>query len=308
MSGAVLVIGGANTDIIGFTDAALVPHDSNPGHVRVGHGGVGRNIAENLARLGVEVHLVTAVGDDAAGVSLLAACEEVGVRTDGTLVVPGAGSSSYLAVMDERHDLEVAVNDMRVLDRLDPDHLDRVAGLLGRPALVVLDANLPQRAIEHAVRLWPDVPTLLDPVSVPKARKAIGILGALDVLKANEREAAALVGSPGEGQHQIDAIVDRLFELGVGAVFISRGEAGVYCADRDDRLSVPAPAVVVANTTGAGDAFAAGIAYATLEKMSLRAAAEFATAVAGITLASERTVSEALTFTSAHELARRSMQ
>jgi pseudouridine kinase len=304
MSGRVLVIGGANTDIIGFSNARLVAHDSNPGHVRIGHGGVGRNIAENLARLGVDVHLVTAVGDDTVGHGILSACAEVGIDTSSTLVVPGAVSSSYVAVMDEQHDLEVAINDMRVLDRLSPGYLDLVATALGVLSLVALDANLPAATLEHAVELWPDSHILLDPVSAPKAPKAAGILGRVSVLKANALEAAILAGIPVDVEAGPGAAVDRLLDLGVARVFVSRGDRGVYCADRDERITVDAPHVEVANTTGAGDAFAAGLAYATLEGMSLKASAGFASAVAGMTLATERTVSDALTPEVAHRLAK----
>ncbi|MBN2405441.1 MAG: carbohydrate kinase family protein [Coriobacteriia bacterium] len=308
MARRILVIGGANTDIIGLPDSSLLPHDSNPGHVRMGHGGVGRNIAENLARLGVDVNLVTAVGDDASGLALIEACEAAGISTSGSLVVPGASSSSYLAIMDAEHDLEVAINDMRVLEHLTPQYLDRVATKLGDPALVVFDTNLPQVTLEHGSTLWPGARKLLDPVSAPKAVKAAGILGRLDVLKANELEASVLAGVSMHTQEGLNRGIDVLLDAGIREVFISMGERGVYCADSTDRFAVSAPHVAIANTTGAGDAFAAGIAYATLEGMGLRDAAEFASAVAGITLVTERTVSQALTAEAAHLQAGRRAQ
>jgi len=303
MGWTALVIGGANTDIIGFPDASLLPHDSNPGHVRIGHGGVGRNIAENLARLGVEVDLITAVGDDPAGRALLDACEEAGVSTARTLVVPGATSSSYLAIMDSRHDLEVGINDMRVLEMLDAAHLESVAAVHPTPDIVVLDANLSRPAIEAAARLWSASCLLLDPVSAPKARKAAGILGRLEVLKANVLEAAELSGVHIDSPATLEVGVERLLTIGARRVFVSRGAEGVYCAQGADRVSVKAPDVNIANTTGAGDAFAAGLAYATLAGKTLEEAARFASAVAGITLVTERTVSDELTVESASMLA-----
>lgn len=294
MSGSVLVIGGANMDIIGFTAGALVPRDSNPGHVRRGHGGVGRNIAENLARLGVDVELVTALGDDDAGVRMLEECGLLGIGTRAALVVDDLPTSTYLAVMDEHHDLSVAVNDMRALQRLDETYVRGLRDRLTPPRLLVLDANLERAALEAAVALWPDVPVLLDPVSTVKAVRAERILDGLTVLKANEMEAAVLAGLSADTAPGLDKIADRLMDAGVGRLFISRGPAGVYCAEKNERLHVAAPHVDVANTTGAGDAFAAGVAYATLEGLALRDAAEFATAVAGATLVTERTVSEDL--------------
>ena len=62
--GHVLVIGAAGTDIIGRAAASLHSGTSNPGQVRMCYGGVARNVAENLVRLGTETLLITAVGDD----------------------------------------------------------------------------------------------------------------------------------------------------------------------------------------------------------------------------------------------------
>ena len=75
----VVLIGGANVDIKGRARGPYVAGTSNPGEVTVSAGGVGRNIAENLARLGISVALVTALGDDANGLLLRQACEAAGI-------------------------------------------------------------------------------------------------------------------------------------------------------------------------------------------------------------------------------------
>ena len=65
------IVGGANMDIIGFPSDKLIIKDSNPGQVKVVLGGVGRNIRENLVRLGVETKLISAVGSDVYGEKIL---------------------------------------------------------------------------------------------------------------------------------------------------------------------------------------------------------------------------------------------
>ena len=75
----VTVVGGANTDICGRPAQALVRHDSAPGQVSVRHGGVGRNIACDLARLGLRTRFVTALGDDGFGASVAEGCRSCGV-------------------------------------------------------------------------------------------------------------------------------------------------------------------------------------------------------------------------------------
>jgi pseudouridine kinase len=82
----VTVVGGANTDIVGHSKAALVAHDSNPGVVSVSSGGVARNIAENLARLRVRTSLVTAFGADTHGRELERACRALRIDTAASLV------------------------------------------------------------------------------------------------------------------------------------------------------------------------------------------------------------------------------
>ena len=76
----VVVVGGANMDIAGRATGKLVPRDSNLGTVRLMPGGVGRNIAHNLALLGVDVHLVTCFGQDAQADALVESCTEAGIE------------------------------------------------------------------------------------------------------------------------------------------------------------------------------------------------------------------------------------
>jgi len=80
-----VVVGGANTDIVGHSYAALVQRDSNPGFVRISAGGVGRNVAENLARLRVSTHLVSAFGGDHNAAALAEQCEAVGIGLEHAL-------------------------------------------------------------------------------------------------------------------------------------------------------------------------------------------------------------------------------
>ncbi len=86
----VAVIGGANMDICGRAKIPLSGSDSTPSDIFSGFGGVGRNIAENLARLGTKCHLVTAVGRDMWGEKILEHCRELAIDTGASLVVNGA--------------------------------------------------------------------------------------------------------------------------------------------------------------------------------------------------------------------------
>jgi pseudouridine kinase len=281
----VVVVGGANTDIVGFPRGKFALRDSNPGQVRTSAGGVGRNIAENLARLGAHVRLVTSFGDDERGVELAASCDAVGMDTRFSVRTPGVPGSIYLAVLDAGGDLAAAVNDMRALLALTPDAIDPAA--FDGAEAIVLDTNLPASTIARVAELAGDIPLVLDPVSTAKAPAALPVLGRLAALKPNLREAEELsraAGSVGAGQ--------RLLEMGVERVFITMGSEGVWCASADDQFLLPARPVRVANATGAGDAFTAGVAWGVATGMSLRQTAEWAAALSALALETEQTVND----------------
>lgn len=288
MGPRITVIGGANLDIVGIPTGRFVPGDSNPGHVRHSPGGVARNVAENLARLGAEVRLVTAFGEDEVTEWLIAECEAAGIDTSLSVRAEGVPGSRYLAVLDGSGDLAAAVNDMRALGALTPDALDQSA--FTDADAVVLDTNVHGSTIARVAKLSGTTPLLLDPVSTAKAKAAQPILGTLSVLKANLMEAEELSGAVGA-----EGAATRLLEAGVQHVVITMGANGVLCASRDETFRLPAPQADVVNVTGAGDAFTAGVAWGVASGMTFRNIAEWASALSAITLECERTVCETIT-------------
>ena len=91
-----VVVGGVNVDIGGHSYAKLVAADSNPGRVSISLGGVGRNIAHNMALMGLDVKLLTAMGDDIYGSRIAASCTELGIDASHALRVPDCATSTYL--------------------------------------------------------------------------------------------------------------------------------------------------------------------------------------------------------------------
>lgn len=283
----ITVVGGANLDIAGIPTGGYIPADSNVGHVRRSPGGVGRNIAENLARLGADVRLVTAFGDDADSADLRASCEAAGIDCTYSVQATDVPCSRYLAVLDAEGDLAAAVNDMRALATLTQDRLDPAA-FVGARALVI-DTNLPPATIARVAGLAGDAPLVLDPVSVVKAETARPILGRLAALKANLMEAEALSGAVGA-----EDAAARLLQLGARRVFVTLGPEGVLCASATEAFVIPSRSRVVRNASGAGDAFTAGVAWGLACGLSLRDTAEMAVTLSAIALESENTVNEQL--------------
>ena len=142
-----VVVGGVNIDIGGRPYADLVAADSNPGQVRMSLGGVGRNIAHNMALLGVDVRMLTAFGDDMNAQRIAASCGELGIDISQCLTVPGAATSTYLFIADEHGDMALAVSDMDIYDHVTPAFLSGRARLLQNAQLIVVDTNIPAQSI-----------------------------------------------------------------------------------------------------------------------------------------------------------------
>ena len=119
----VVVIGGANIDVCGRPANALNMHDSNIGNVITSPGGVARNIAENLVRLGVRTKLLSVVGADQFGEILLTQANAAGIGVSDMVRLEGQKTSTYLSVLDGAGDLLVAINDMEIVDKLDAEFL-----------------------------------------------------------------------------------------------------------------------------------------------------------------------------------------
>ena len=283
------VVGAANIDIGGFPDGRIALQDSNPGRVVLSAGGVGRNIACNLARLGVATHLIAPLGTDAFADVVRVDCARAGVDMGLCFTFPGAASSAYLFIADFNGDMQLAVNDMAICQRMTPEALsDRIDALNAMDA-VVLDANLPEASIDYlSQRLR--VPLYADAVSAVKARKLLPALPRLHVIKPNALEAEALTGLPVHDRPTAEVAAQKLVAMGVENACITLGERGVCCANGQAVRFMAGAPVQMTNATGAGDAFTAALVWAQLRGMDLFDAARAGMAAAALTVESTETV------------------
>ncbi|MBY5923167.1 PfkB family carbohydrate kinase [Ferrimonas balearica] len=285
-----LVIGGANMDLCGVADRPLVDGDSTPGSLTASAGGVGRNIADNLARLGSRVEFISALGEDRWAEQLLESCRLAGVGTDHCLKIPGATTSSYLSLHDSDGEMRLALNDMSLIERLDAEQMERRRGPIDRASVLVLDANLSQDALETLFARPLSAPVLVDPVSQAKASKLKPFLSQFDTLKPNALEAELLSGHSLESEDDLPRVADALHELGVPRVLLSLGSRGAYASDCGVGIRFEPSATEVVNVTGAGDALMAGLAHGRLAGWSFADTVPFALAAARLALATKTTI------------------
>ena len=279
-----LVIGGCNVDIAGRASEPARPGDSAPGTVRQSAGGVARNIAENLARLGHPVRLVSALGRDAAGRWLRAQTAAAGVDVRGCAAIDGAATARYLSLHGPDGALLQAVNDMAVLDALTPARLARERRHLQAATAIVVDANL--RADTLAWLMAQDVaaPVFADAVSAAKAPRLQPWLRRLHTLKLNRAEAQALGAPALQGTAARRRFAAALRGTGTARVALSLGGGGLLLSDADMHIERPAWPVAARNATGAGDALMAGLVHSALAGWPLHKAADFALGCAALTL------------------------
>ena len=292
----VAVVGGANIDIHGKSDAALREHDSNPGTVSTSPGGVARNVAENLARLGVDSRLISAVGNDQYGEMLLALGQEAGIDVRCVHQSDVAPTSTYLSVLNDTGDMTLAVSDMKIMDELNAGRIRQHQELLEQSSLVILDTNLPDDALAWLTNTFSDQTIFADTVSTAKATRLRPYLSRIHTLKTGTLEAEALTGLEAHSDAQIQKLAEWIHSHGVTRLFVTRGEHGVFYST-DDVRAVKAPDKnlrEISNSSGAGDAFLAGLAYAWLHDWSLDRSVHFAMAAAQVTVSDRATSSPAL--------------
>ncbi len=289
----VVAVGAANMDISGSTPHPLAAHDSTPGRIRCAPGGVARNVAENLARLGHDVRLISAVGDDLYGASLLDHTRRAGVDVQGCQMLAGQATSTYLSLHGADGDMALALNDMSILEQITPQRLATDATRLRHASALLLDCNLPEPTLEWLFAQARSTPVFAEPVSAFKCRRLLPWLGRIHCLKANRLEAAALTGLPlhdNDGEPAVQAAARSLHGLGVQQVVLSLGEHGLYWSESASGASgwQPASKVEVVNATGAGDALMAGLIHGYMHALPFAQTIAFASACAALTLMAEQ--------------------
>ena len=314
--GGVVVIGGTNIDLRGRpTGEVLERHTSNPGKINVGSGGVGRNIAHNLALLNVPVTLLSVVGDDGEGIRILEETGKAGVRTEQMIISGEHPTGIYLAILDEKGEMEVAVSDMQILEEISLEYLRSKAYLIKESKIVVMDTNIPEESIEYVVDLCNKVkvPLLIEPVSAEKAGKLRGVLEGsrkgkgsgkwvIDYITPSEDELDSILGAGTERDDDKDiGVVSSAEELkcrGVKNVIVTLGKRGIYvsCSGagegrKEDWNKFMSPYWgEVVDVTGAGDALVAGLVYGIYKGYSLDVAARFGLGAAALTISTKEAV------------------
>lgn len=291
----ITVVGACHTDRKAQAERSYTPAASNPVVLRSCPGGVARNVAENLARLGAEVALVSRLGADPEGAALLAGLAALPLDLTGVSQSQRAPTAFHLIALQPDGEMLVAVADMRVYDEITPELLAGLPAALWRAAAVFADCNLPGETLGYLAGLRDGSRRLaVNAVSPAKALRLRAHLAACDFLFVNRGEAAALLGLAPAGLDPALA-ADKLRAAGAGEVVMTLGAAGLCIAAEGETLSLAGAAAEVVDITGAGDALAAAYLEARLRGVAPAAAGRRALAAAALTVACEDSVCPGLT-------------
>jgi pseudouridine kinase len=294
----ILVAGGANLDRIARCAGPVAMGSSNPVSVTESFGGVARNVAENLARVGLPVRLLTAVGDDPAGTALLRQARELGMDTGACLVAADRPTGTYTALLQPDGEMVLALADMDVMDRLTREVFLNRRSHWASTRLRVADCNLPGEVLDVLVEdsRREGVELILVAVSEPKMKRLPERLEGVSAMILNRGELAARLGYSLKNRKALFVAARALQAQGVARVVVTLGAEGVLCIDgRDEPVVLPAPKAHVVDVTGAGDAFSAGLVAGLVRfQGDLRRACRLGLRLAALTLASASSVAPTL--------------
>ena len=288
----VVVIGAATVDTKGRGLAELLPGTSTPGEIRVSVGGVARNVAENLARLGVDTALLSAVGDDTSGRRILQRTQEGGVNIEHVVIQPQSRSAAYIAVLDQDGSPFVSVDDMEVIKAITPRYIYARRSVISHADMIVLDANLSPQTIASvmSLALKYDIPVCADPTSATLAPRLKPHLSQLYMITPNAAETETLCLRKADKRSLAERAAKSLVKEGVSIAIVTLAELGVCYATSESSGHIGAVKTDVVDFTGGGDALTAALIFGILHDFPIDEAVRLGVAAAALTLRCRDTV------------------
>jgi pseudouridine kinase len=284
----VLVIGAAGVDIVGQLKGEIDLQTSCPANIRMSFGGQARNVAENLARLGQPVTLITVVGNDQAGEQLLVQAASAGIDTHPVIRTSEHPTGAYLAVVTADGELRFGLDDMRAISVLTPTYLHENEALFKQASLLFVDTNLSKDTMRTAVTLArrAKLPICADATSINLAEKLAKYLPDLSMITLNSAEATVLLGQPRQPANRRWALeaAKSLVSRGVEIAIVTLSKSGVCYATSQTSGHISAIRTKVIDPTGAGAAMTAGVLFALLNEIPLDDAIRLGVCAASLTL------------------------
>ena len=281
----IAVVGNVFVDIKGFPDDNYIPGGRNAGKVEIVHGGVGRNVAEDIANIELRPRFVSMVDDTPEGEEVLRKLKNHKVNTDYVPAVPN-GMGMWLAVFDETGDIVGSISkrpDMSALETLINEKGDEIFADCDSIVVEIdLDKEIIKSVFKYAEKYKKRVYAVVANMSIASQRR--DFLQSIDCFVCNVEEAGILFVSDFEGmspEELCDELSRKVISARIPSMVVTLGSRGAVYADMNgDKGVYPARRVKVRDTTGAGDAFCAGVAIGLTYGKTMREAVEIGTQLA----------------------------
>ena len=260
----IVVVGNVFVDFKGFPEAAFIPAGRNAGRVEIVHGGVGRNVAEDIANVELRPRFVSMVDNTAQGAEVLRKLQNHKVDTKYIAVVPD-GMGMWLAVMDNSGDVVASISKRPKMDAMLKMLEEQGDQIFSDATSVVIEIDIDQEVAKATFRFAEkyNVPVYALVANMSIALKRRDLILKTDCFICNLEEAGIFFAddftslSPEEMANELRT---RIRAAGIKAMIVTMGSRGAVYADEDGDCGVcPAVSVQVCDTSGAGDAFCAGV-------------------------------------------------
>ncbi len=282
---AMVVIGTVFVDIKGFPDDLYIPEGRNAGRVEIVHGGVGRNVAEDIANVELRPRFVGMVDDTAEGAEVLRKLKNHKVNTD-YVAVTQDGMGMWLAVFNNGGDIAGSISKRPTSDamlRMLEENGDEIFADADSIVIEIdLDKELIKTVFKYAEKYHKKVYAVVANMSIASQRR--DFLQSIDCFVCNEQEAGILFVCDFSGltpEELCEELSRRVVSARIPSMVVTMGSRGAVYADMNgDKGVYPARKVKVRDTTGAGDAFCAGVAIGLTYGKTMREAVEIGTRLA----------------------------
>ncbi|MGG3477647.1 carbohydrate kinase [Peribacillus frigoritolerans] len=301
---SIVSIGGANTDRKARSNQEVRLYSSNPVKITEGCGGIARNVAESLSRLGCNTTLMTCVGDDKEGNWILNETKNQGVDVSQVWILPTERTGTFTTLIDINGESIVSMADMNIYEKITISMFEEKWSQIVSSQAVFLDTNIPQECLSYLIKRCRDENILLfiDPVSTAKSLKLPFQLDGVELLMPNLEEAEILADMKIDSIKDCNLACEKIRQRGVRKVIIKLGDQGVYYYSTEESGHLPPFKTDVVEVTGVGEAFASCVIYGILNEESLMSACQLGLAGASLTIQTEESISTFLKPEKIHEL------
>lgn len=292
---AIVVVGAVFVDVKGFPEDKYIPTGRNAGKVEIVHGGVGRNVAEDIANIELRPTFVSLVDDTAEGEEVISKLRNHKVNTDYIRRVKD-GMGMWLAVFNNMGDIAGSISKRPDLSPI-CEMLDEKGDEIFRNADSIImeidiDKEIVKRVFRYAEKYHKPVYAVVANMSIATQRR--DFLQSIDCFVCNQQEAGILFVSDFSDmspEELCDDLSRRVISAQIPSMVVTMGSRGAVYADmHGDKGVYPAQKVTVRDTTGAGDAFCAGVAIGLTYKKSMREAVEIGTRLAASVITASENV------------------